>query len=171
MRGRSRSAGFTIIELMITLAVLAIILTIGIPSFRTLIENNRVTSQANTLLSAVNLARTEAIKRGTEVTLLAEAGGFANGYCVTVGNYANCGAAEAGNDVIRSFEEPGALILRDGGLTNVSFDGRGFRSAPGAGVNVQIEFQPLSCTLGDQRLRQLNVARAGRASVTQGNCT
>ena len=171
MRGRSRSSGFTLIELMVTLAVLAIILTIGVPSFRTLIESNRVTSQANTFLSAVNLARTEAIKRGSQVALLAEAGGFANGYCVAVGTYADCGAAEAADDVIRAFEEPGALVLRDGGLTSVAFDGRGFRSAPGAGVNVQIEFEPQSCTAGEQRMRQLTVARAGRASVTQGACT
>lgn len=171
MRGRSRNSGFTLIELLITLAVLAIILAFGVPSFRTLIENNGVTTQANTFLSAINLARAEAIKRGAQVSLIAESGGFSDGYCVAAGVYLDCDAAEVANAVIRTFEVSGAVSLDDKGLKLVSFDGRGFRLVPGSGFTVQFEFQPQSCTTGDSRLRQLDISLAGRASITEGACT
>lgn len=62
-------AGFTLIELMITLTISAIILTVAVPSFTTTIQNNRVTTQLNDFVSTLNLARTEAIKRGMRITV------------------------------------------------------------------------------------------------------
>ena len=59
--------GFTLIELMVTVAVLAIVLSLGVPSYRALIINNRLTAQANALVASINLARSEAIKRGVRV--------------------------------------------------------------------------------------------------------
>lgn len=64
-----RQAGFTLIELMITLIIAAILVTVAIPSFNTTIQNNRVTTQINDFVSTLNLARTEAIKRGARVTV------------------------------------------------------------------------------------------------------
>lgn len=55
--------GFTLIELMVTVAVLAIVIAVAIPSFTTLVNNNRLTAQANELLAGLILARTEAIKQ------------------------------------------------------------------------------------------------------------
>lgn len=54
--------GFTLIELMVGLAVLAIIIVVGIPSMSVFINSNRLTAQANDLLSALQLARSEAIR-------------------------------------------------------------------------------------------------------------
>jgi type IV fimbrial biogenesis protein FimT len=61
--------GFTLIELMVTLAVAAIVLTVAVPSFQDLVRNNRLATQANQLVSALNLARSEAVKRGVRVTV------------------------------------------------------------------------------------------------------
>lgn len=58
-------AGVTLIELMVTLAVLAIVLGIGVPSFRDLILQNRLSSSANEVLSGVVSVRSEAIKLNT----------------------------------------------------------------------------------------------------------
>jgi type IV fimbrial biogenesis protein FimT len=60
---RSSQSGFTLFELMLTLAVAAVILGLAIPNMRQFILNNRMTSAANDLLIAVHTARTEAIKR------------------------------------------------------------------------------------------------------------
>ncbi|HLQ13231.1 MAG TPA: GspH/FimT family pseudopilin [Steroidobacteraceae bacterium] len=60
---KSRRAGFTLIELMVTLSVAAILMAIAIPNIRNFLSNNRLTSGVNDLLHSIQVARTEAIKR------------------------------------------------------------------------------------------------------------
>jgi len=70
MHQPSRHArGFSLVELMVTIAVLAILLAIGIPSFASLIASNRLTSATNELVAALQTARTEAIRRNVRVTV------------------------------------------------------------------------------------------------------
>ncbi|WP_457330433.1 GspH/FimT family pseudopilin [Rhizobacter sp. P5_C2] len=73
MRHSRRPLGVTLIELMVTLAVMAVLVTIAAPSFSRLIASNRLTSQTNEFILALNLARSEATRRGQPVTLLATA--------------------------------------------------------------------------------------------------
>ena len=61
--------GFTLIELMIALLVLTILASVGIPAFQRLVADNRVSSQANATLAALHFARSEALKRRTEVSV------------------------------------------------------------------------------------------------------
>lgn len=68
-RTSRRISGFTIVELMITLAVSAILMAVAVPSFNQMIMTSRLTAQANELVSAINLARSEAIKRNASISL------------------------------------------------------------------------------------------------------
>lgn len=61
-------SGFTLVEMMVTVAVLAIVLTIGIPQFQNIIQGNRATSIANDLLGHLQLARSEAVRRARTIT-------------------------------------------------------------------------------------------------------
>jgi type IV fimbrial biogenesis protein FimT len=61
---KSVMAGFTIIELMITLVIVAIVASLGVPAFRETIQNNRMATQLNELVGSLTLARSEAVKRG-----------------------------------------------------------------------------------------------------------
>ena len=61
--------GFTLIELMMTLAIAAILLTVAVPSYITFTKNSRITAQANKVATAISLARGEASKRGSRVVL------------------------------------------------------------------------------------------------------
>lgn len=61
------SSGFTLTELMISLAIAGMVAGIAIPSFTDTIASNRLTTYANELMTALNLARSEAIKRGVQV--------------------------------------------------------------------------------------------------------
>jgi type IV fimbrial biogenesis protein FimT len=63
------NTGFTLIELMVTIAIAGILVGIAIPSFTSLIISNRLTTSANELVTALNFARSEAIKRGQQVTV------------------------------------------------------------------------------------------------------
>lgn len=64
------SAGFSLLELMIAVVVLAIGLALAIPSFRDLIRNTNTSTNANDLVLALNMARAEAVKRGTRVAVM-----------------------------------------------------------------------------------------------------
>ena len=66
--------GFTLLELLVTVSIAAILLAVGVPSYVTFIDNNRVTSQANDLLYSFNMARSEATKRGAEVRVVSVGG-------------------------------------------------------------------------------------------------
>jgi len=61
--------GFTLFELIITLAIAAIVVGVAAPSFSNMIQDNRLSSQSLDFVAALNLARSEAIKRRTQVTL------------------------------------------------------------------------------------------------------
>jgi len=61
----SKYNGFTLLELMITLAIAAILATMAAPSFSNVIKNNRMATQYNELLTSLSIARSEAIKRGS----------------------------------------------------------------------------------------------------------
>ena len=57
-----RQTGFTLVELMITIAVLAILLGLALPSFQGSLRSNRVATTSNEVLASMSLARTEAIR-------------------------------------------------------------------------------------------------------------
>ena len=65
----NRMSGFTLVEIMISIAVVAILLTIGIPSFRYVTNSNRIAAEINGLLGDMQYARSEAITEGQTVTV------------------------------------------------------------------------------------------------------
>ncbi|MCK0165004.1 GspH/FimT family pseudopilin [Marinobacter sp. S6332] len=166
MRTRINS-GFTLIELLVTIAVLAIMMALAAPSFVNMIENSRVTTQANTLLAAVNLARSEAVKQGTPFSIQNEPGGFVNGWCVIDGGL-GVNDCDTGT-IIKRFPALEGVSVSQGGVAGVTFDGRGYKIAPNAVVNIELE--PPTCTSGSARMRRVSISMAGRATVTLEDCS
>src|SRR5437763_15540897 len=65
--------GFTLTELMVTVAVAGVLAMMAVPNMRTFLQNNRLSSASNDLLRSFNLARTEAIKHQANVVVCASA--------------------------------------------------------------------------------------------------
>ncbi len=114
--------GFTLVELLIGLAITAIVLTIGVPNFNDFIRSNRMTTQANELIGALNLARSEAVKRGATVTITSSSGGS---------NWKDGWSVAGGGDTIRVYAAQNGdhTLVSDGGDSSYSYDPQGFIDA------------------------------------------
>jgi type IV fimbrial biogenesis protein FimT len=70
-----RAAGFTMVELLITIAIASILLTLAVPSFQYVTNSNRIAGELNGLVGDLQLARAEAIREGRTVTVCASTDG------------------------------------------------------------------------------------------------
>lgn len=75
LKNRTAAGGFTIIELLVTMSIVAVLMAIGVPSFRYVTNSNRIASEINGLLGDLQFARSEAIKDGRTVTVCVSANG------------------------------------------------------------------------------------------------
>jgi len=76
---KRRAAGFTLMELMFTVLIVAILLAVAVPSFRQFTRNNRVTAAQNDLVTSLTLARSEALRRNRPVSVCASTDGSSCG--------------------------------------------------------------------------------------------
>jgi type IV fimbrial biogenesis protein FimT len=89
----SKKTGFTLVELMITVAILGIILSLSVPSFQQWIRDSSTLSASSDLYDALQRARSEAIRLGTTVSLRSKSatdGSWEDGWCIAQNTPANC---------------------------------------------------------------------------------
>lgn len=108
MRMWRKNSGFTLIELMIVVALMVIIATLAVPSFQGLIESNRLKSTTNNVLGILNYARSEAVRRGEPVGVQAGGASLQDGLNVIVLS----SAPDEGPNPLRTLDEmPGTVKL------------------------------------------------------------
>lgn len=165
---RSGQHGFTLVELMITVAVFAVLLAIMVPSYSDMTLGSKLRSQANDLVAGAVLARSEAIKRNQLVTLCASStgtscvGSWAAGWIVIT----------AGNVVLHKHAAAASgFQINAGTVTRLAFTPTGVGVTP-TPTSAVPPFTLTVCrktpSVGSQE-RVVSVSPTGRPSVTKTN--
>ncbi len=130
---KTPNKGYTLVEMMITMVIAAVLLGIGVPGLQTFIKNNRILAESNNLMTAIKTARSEAMTQRVFVTICRSANGTAcggewdDGY-MTFTDIDGDNAVDAGDgDTVIAFNSIVAdnLSLTFTAGNSVRFDSRG----------------------------------------------
>ena len=157
-----KDRGFTLIELMITVAIVAIVASIAFPSFQKLIQDQRTIAQANDLLGSIQVARSEAVKRGRNVTFAPATGtAYSNGWITTW--------VDDGGNAVTLRQHEAAVLIASGPTGALTFNSQGQVSSATAAPFVFL-LRPDGCSAGEKRQRTLSISATGRASISGSTC-
>ncbi len=163
-----RQRGFTLMELMVTVAVLAIVFAVGVPGFQNVLQNNRVAANTNDLVTALNLARSEASRRGARVTVCSSENG----------NACDANPAWGSGWIVMVTDRPDDPPLRawsgmrgDPAFSNqppvrITYNPRGGLDEPTAGMNFTLS--PQGCR--GENARRISITPAGRPASRRVAC-
>jgi type IV fimbrial biogenesis protein FimT len=149
--GVRASAGFTLIELMISVLLVAVLLGIGVPSFRTLIDNQRLRAVSSDLRIALNTTRSEAVKRNRSVVLSPSDTGWGGGWSI---------ANPDPND---------PMILNHQQAAGIAITGPGSVTFSPMGRSTAAEFEIVVNAASNAELC-LQMELDGRATAIKGEC-
>jgi prepilin-type N-terminal cleavage/methylation domain-containing protein len=162
----NRQSGFTLMELMITLAIITITMTIAVPNMSTFIKNDRLTSSSNALLSDLLLAKSKAAELNQPAIVCASNnatsctdGDYQDGWIVAVDTNVD-GTVTADDELIKvqpALTGDIEYVLGNAGMSTIVFDTRGF--TPNSIGTIS------TCdTRGNSYAKTLTLNRLGRAS-------
>lgn len=175
-----RQSGFTVIELMVTLAVAAILLTVAVPSFEAVINSNRLSAASNELMAALQTARMEAIRSNHRTILCLSAApdnaaspscssGSATGWIVFRDDNSNGSPSAA--ELIRATTTPQRVQMLSSSAfgSKVTFRADGMaRDASGNLLKGTMQFC-MPTGRPAQNLRLVHVASGSRVSIEQAS--
>lgn len=175
--------GFTLVEAVVTLAVAAILITVAIPSFRNIIQNNRATSLTNRLVTSINLTRSEAVRRQMPVAICPSADpqatppscaattDWSTGWIVFTDTEAGTLASfDSGTDVVLRRGSPlsDGASLTSGGADAVRYMPSGLVDDP---ANAPFDFTLALPDCSGNSQRNLEISPTGQVSVTRAQCS
>ena len=184
----SRDRGFTLIELMVTVSIAAILMLVAVPSLTAFRRNAELTSVANKVITSINAARGEALKRGMSAVMvpLDNATGWNAGWAAFVDKARNqtYNPAAEGTVALQQTVPSGITIAGNGiaGGTNpyIMFDASGFSQtktgAPSGNLTLSIRRNDVSAADQAEQSRLIIVSKTGRvrvckpASASDPNC-
>lgn len=157
------ASGFTLLELMITLAVLAILVTIALPSFTAMIARNQITAAGNELIAALQFARHEAVRRNAAVQVC----GSSDGQACSDAGWQNWIVRTGSGTVLRTGQIPVMVSALPRGvfIHGVHFDSTGLFHGRGS---LESQGSLLLCSTRTDRLLHLEAASGIRMQLTAG---
>lgn len=164
---RENYAGFTLGEMLVAMAIIAIVLAVGVPAYQDTIAENRLTTSTNQLIASLNVARSEAVKRGGELCVcgsgdLADCDGdWTAGWIVfTDGGVA--GGVDGTDEILRVWAPSGGSVAVTANFAtsdSVRFQSDGREADDDTGT-----FSFCDDRAGET-MRQIAVARSGRIQL------
>lgn len=179
MRTTKRSQGLTLIEMLITLGILAIMSAVALPSLMDTLSRMSVNSASRVFNNTLSLARSEAVKRGRNVSICPSASGtdcaagvWSSGWIIFIDANGDAngsaGSVDAGDEVLRVFAPLGDVRLTVTPSTNlVAYDNKGFGA-----IAALLTFKLCPVDNVSRNARQVEVSLSGRPrSISTGvNC-
>ena len=180
-----RLSGFTLIELMVTIAIASVLLMIAAPSFVSFQRNSELTSLANSFIAAVNATRGEAMKVGRyAMAVPADGTNWSKGWTVFVDNNGNSTLNATTDRIVLQQAALASYFTASGSGTAgatppyVLFDASGYAKTKTAGfgaLTLTITRNDLSGADQTAQTRRIVIAKTGRARVcrpaTDTTCT
>ncbi|MCK5898126.1 MAG: GspH/FimT family pseudopilin [Methylococcales bacterium] len=166
-------SGFTIIELLITVSILGILTSMGLPSFMGTINSTRLTTKANELIASLNFARSEAIKRNQSVyvaSVNASGQKWENGWTIYIDNNSNKVFDKNSDTLLKEYQAlESSYTLRTGGNIKgwLVYEPTGLYQTSTGRLNDSFS---LCTTEKDKKTsRKITLNSIGRTRVTKNN--
>ncbi|MGE0386737.1 MAG: GspH/FimT family pseudopilin [Gammaproteobacteria bacterium] len=159
--------GFTLVELMVTIAVFGILIAAAVPSLRGMIRNNQIATQANTFVAALQYARSEALKRRQAIVLKPTGGtaDWAGGWTTWV-DTDDDGSQDGGETVLKNQPKlSGGGTLTASNASNVVYRPNGFVTAGGCTADANFAFCADLCKEAGKSGRRIRITVTGRVEL------
>ena len=154
MKQLKLSMGFSLIEMMVVISIVAILAAIAIPSFQSIIRNQRIKNSSYEMFTSLMVARSEAIKRNTDITVAP----------VTAGSWKDGWTISAGGTVLKNQEALKGIAV-SGAPASLTYKRTGRLSA--AATPFQFDINPADSNF----IRCITIELSGLPRTKKGACS
>lgn len=185
MRRTRHHSGFSLIELLVTIAIVAILLAVAFPSFQGSLRSNRVATSTNEFMGSLALARTEAVRSTNGAGLCAanvagdtcvDSTDWSNGWLVWTDSDDTLGYDPATDELVRHVQAKTGVTLEVPAATAGTFTNQIIFNARGGVANNSpddrvMTLTPADCPSGQEFKRALTLTRVGQVNMEKVECS